>query len=92
MAVSVELVLDNPNPGHGDVVTATYVVSGNDGTPAQEVVVDGSASVGGTAYNADSAVTLPASAALPQTYDTPTALGLTFVPTADPAVFTAVVP
>jgi hypothetical protein len=93
MAVEVTLTIDNPNPGHGDVVTATYVVTGNDGTPAHDEVVDGSATVGGVNYpDADSTVTLPASAALPQTFDTPTALGLTFVATADPAVFTAVVP
>jgi hypothetical protein len=92
MAVTVELVIDNVNPGHGDVVTATYVVTGNDGTPATDQAVDGQANVGGTDYEADSALTLPASAALPQTFDTPTCLGLTFVPTANPAVFTAVVP
>jgi len=92
MAVTVELLIDNPNPGHGDVVTATYVVTGNDGAPAAEETVDGSANIGGTDYEADSLVTMPANPAQPQTFATPTALGLTFVPTADPAVFTAVVP
>jgi len=92
MAVEVTLTIDNPAPDHGDVVTATYVVTGNDGTPATERTIDGSASVGGVPYEADSSVTLPGSPALPQTYDTPVAPGLTFVPTANPAVFTAVVP
>jgi hypothetical protein len=93
MAVSVALTLDNPAPAHGDVVTATYVVSGNDGTPATDITVDGSATVGGVAHpEADATLTMPASAALPQSFDTPVAPGLTFVATADPAVFTAVVP
>lgn len=92
MAVVAELVLDNPAPDHGDVVTATYIVTGNDGTPAQEAEAVGSADVGGTDYPVTAPIILPGSPALPQTYDTPACLGLVFVPTANPAVFTAVVP
>lgn len=92
MAVSASLVLDNPAPGHGEVVTATYVVTGNDATPAQDTEADGNADVGGIDYPVSAPLTLPGSPALPQTFDTPACLGLVFVPTADPAVFTAVVP
>lgn len=92
MAVVVDLVLDNPAPGHGDVVTATYIVTGNDGAPAQDTEADGNANIGGENYPDSAPITLPGTPALPQVFDTPTCLGLTFVPTANPAVFTAVVP
>lgn len=92
MAVVCELVLDNDSPGHGDVVTARYVVTGNDSVPERDTSADGNADVGGIDYPVSSPITLPATPALPQTFDTPACLGLTFVPTADPAVFTAVVP
>lgn len=92
MAVTAELVLDNPAPGHGDVVTATYIVTGNDSAPALDTEADGNADVGGIDYPVSAPLTLPGSPALPQTFDTPVCLGLVFVPTANPAVFTAVVP
>lgn len=92
MAVTVELVLDNDAPAHGDVVTATYVVTGNDSAPARDTEAAGNANIGGDNYPDTTPITLPGTPALPQVFDTPTCLGLTFVPTANPAVFTAVVP
>lgn len=92
MAVTCDLVLDNTAPAHGDVVTATYIVTGNDAVPGQDTEADGNADVGGVDYPVSAPLTLPGSPALAQTFDTPTCLGLVFVPTADPAVFTAVVP
>lgn len=92
------LTVSPSNPVHGGTVTATYAVSGNDGTPAvpgQTATVAGSGTIGGQAFNTSTTFEFPGTAAVPpltEVFAVPTAPGLTFVATANPRVFTALVP
>jgi len=96
--ISATLTMSPAAPNHGDVVTATYAVSGNDGTPTGPSQVEsilGKVTIGQDVLDVVTTLTLPgapAVAPLPVVYVAPTAAGLTFVATADPAVFTALVP
>jgi hypothetical protein len=92
MAVSVSMAVDNPTPAHGDLITVTYVVAGNDAVPAEEEEISGRGVVGGIQYVTTTLLTVPATPALPETFDVPVCAGLTFTATGDPAVFTATVP
>ncbi len=92
MAISVSLSVSPAAPNHGDTVTATYTVTGNSGTAAVNASVSGSATVGSTTYPVSASVTIPAVAPLSQSFAVPACPGLTFAATANPAVFTAVVP
>ena len=92
MAVSVTLQVDNPTPAHGDTVTATYVVVGNTEVAAHDSDVNGDATVGPDDFPVTATVTIPLTTALPETFSVPVCADLTFVATADPTVFTALVP
>jgi len=104
MTIAATLTVSPAAPNHGDTVTATYLVTGNTGTPlipgtpAVSDTVSGTAVVGGASLLVTTTVTIPAVAdipavpPLPVTYAVPTAAGLTFLATANPAVFTALVP
>ena len=96
---TVTLTLDKTAPNHGDTVTATYVVTGNDGTPAgaaQTASIVGDVTVGPDTLHAVTTITLPgvpAVAPLAETFAVPTVTGLTFTPVAgNPKKFTALVP
>ncbi len=92
MSVAVSLIISPVAPAHGQVITATYVVTGNTGTPAGTVTVTGKAVVGSVSYPVTGTLTLAGTPALSQSFATPFCTGLTFLPTAHPAVFTAQVP
>lgn len=92
MAITAALTVTPSAPAHGAIVTATYAVQGNTGTPGGSGTVSGTTHVGGQDIAVSTTVTLPGTPALPESYDVPTAPGLTFTVTADPHVFTAVVP
>lgn len=92
MAVAVSFSVTPTAPNHGDTVTATYTVTGNNPGPSQSGTVSGVANVGGTGYQVSTTITLPGTPALPVTYTTPTCTGLTFAATGTAGVFTAVVP
>jgi hypothetical protein len=92
MAVTVTFDVTPKPPAHGDTVTAVYTVQGNDPTPGKSATVNGSADVGGQVFAVSTTITAPGVPALPVTYAVPTCPGLTFKATADPWVFTAVVP
>lgn len=83
MTIAVALKVDKQTPASGDTVTATYAVTG---LSAVSGTLSGSVAVSGKAY--------PVTAVLGDvvTYTAPTMAGLSFKPTADPAVFTALVP
>lgn len=89
---TVTLTVNPPTPAHGATVTATYAVTGNEGTPAKTGVVTGSVQIGADTFNVSTTVTLPGTPGLPETFSTPTCPGITFAPTGDPRVFTALVP
>lgn len=95
MAISASLTVTPAAPNHGDTVTAVYVVQGNDPIPGQSATVSGAATVGGTAMDVTTILTLPGSPAEPVSFAVPACPGLTFVVSpSDPtgATFTAVVP
>ena len=92
MAVSASLSASPSAPPHGAVLTVTYTVSGNDPVPPHQAVIAGRVSVGGVPFDVSTNVTIPGTPALPVTYEMPSCTGLTFTATADPAVFTAVIP
>jgi hypothetical protein len=92
MAVSASLTVAPAAPNHGDTVTATYAVQGNDPAPPTSATVSGDANVGGEDFEVSTTVSLPGTPALPETFAVPTCPGLTFSATGAPEVFTAVVP
>lgn len=92
MAVSAFINATPQAPDHGDTLTVSYVVTGNDPTPPSSSVVSGQVVVGGNPLSVNTTVTLPGTPAAPVTYDVPQCDGLTFTATDDPDTFTAVVP
>ena len=91
-AVTVTLTVTPGSPAHGATLTAAYVVSGNADAPGTPVAISGSVTIGAVQFPVNTAFTMPGSPAAAVTYAVPTAAGLTFSPTSNPAVFTAVVP
>lgn len=92
MPITATLTVTPTSPGHGDTVTARYAVQGNDGTPAQAAEVTGQATVGGVDLDVSTVLTLPAVPPLPEVFGPVSGAGLDWQATADPAVWTAVVP
>jgi hypothetical protein len=92
MAVSCALNVDNSTPDHGDTITVTYSVDGNDPVDPQGATIKGQVVVGGTTYNVSTSVTLPGTPAADVSYETPTCDGLEFTQGGSDAEFTAVVP
>jgi len=93
MTITATLTVSPAAPAHGGTVTATYAVSGNTATPPQDQTVSGDATfIGGPVLHVTTTVTLPGTPNLPESYSVPTCPGLTFVATANPKVFTALVP
>jgi hypothetical protein len=92
MAVSCSIGAVPSAPAHGDTLTVTYTVSGNDPVDPSSAQITGRVVVGGTPYDVFTSVTLPGTPAAAVTYAVPACPGLTFAATADPAAFTAVVP
>ena len=92
MAISAFLTVAPSTPDHGDTVTATYTITGNDPIPPTGATVTGEVVVAGTEYDVSTTITLPGTPAPVPEYEVPTCPGLTFAGTDDPAVFTAVVP
>jgi hypothetical protein len=90
--VSCDMNVDDPTPDHGDTITVTYSVDGNDPVDPQTATISGRVVVGGVPYDLSTNLTLPGTPSAPVTYGVPACTGLSFVATADPAVYTSVVP
>jgi hypothetical protein len=94
--IAVTLAITPEAPAHGDTVTATYTVTGNDPVAESTEQISGQvvlATVAGpVTLDAVTTITMPGTAALPETFEVPTAAGLTFEATGEANVFTAVVP
>lgn len=83
---TLTLSLSPSNPAPGATVTATYAFSG---APADHTItVAGTATEDGVTYNDSETITLTHQ----QSFQAPTAPGMTFVGTADAHVWTAVAP
>jgi len=92
MTVSCDLNVDNPTPAHGDTLTFTYSVAGNDPVSPTGATISGRVVVGGIGYDVSTNITLPGTPSASVSYEVPSGGGLTFVSTSDPSIFTAVVP
>ena len=94
MAISVSLNADDTDPGHGQLVTFTYTVDGNDPIDSSSATVKGAAVVGGTRYEVETTMTAPGTPAASENFETPTsdAEGWTFNGTSEPNVFVCTVP
>lgn len=92
MAVAASLTVTPSEPAHGDTITATYHVTGNDPVPTRSATISGDARIGVQDIAVSTTVMLPGTPALPESFTIPTCPDLTFTATSDPAVFTAVVP
>ena len=92
MAVTCDLGVDNSTPNHGDTITVTYTVTGNDAVDPSAATISGRVVVGGVGYDVSTSVTLPGTPAAAVSYGVPACTGLDFLASADPAVFTSVIP
>jgi hypothetical protein len=92
MAVTCDMNAVPTAPNHGDTITVTYTVSGNDAIDPSSATITGRVVVGGIPYDVNTSITLPGTPAASVTYDVPLCSGLSFVSTTAPAVFTSVVP
>lgn len=93
MPVSCDINVDDPTPAHGDTITVSYEVDGNDPVDPTSATIRGRAVVGGIAYDVSTQMTLPGTPAAGVVYDVPSCAELPgFTVTSDPAVFTTTVP
>lgn len=93
MPVSCDINTDDPTPAHGDTITVTYSVDGNDPVNPTGATITGRVVVGGIGYDVSTDVTLPGTPAAGVVYDVPACDALPgFTVTSDPAVFTTTVP
>ena len=93
MAISCDINADDTAPAHGQIVTFTYTVDGNDPVPPHGATGSGAAVVGGTRYEVSTTMTLPGTPAASEQFEIPTSdAGLVFAATSDPNVFTTTIP
>jgi hypothetical protein len=94
MAVNVTADIDDNAPAHGQTITFTYIVAGNDAIDPAQDTITGVATVGGVEIVATTTLTLPGTPAASESFAQPTSASglLSFTSTANQNVFTAVVP
>jgi hypothetical protein len=94
MAISCAINADDTAPAHGQIVTFTYTVDGNDPVPSSGATVSGAAVIGGTRYQVETTMTLPGSPAQSEQFEVPTSddASLVFVATSTPEAFTCAIP
>lgn len=94
MAVSCDINVDDPTPSHGQTVTFTYSVDGNDPIDASSATVSGAAVVGGVRYAVSTTMTAPGTPAGSEQFEVPTSdqAGWVFLATDNPAQFTCAIP
>ncbi len=94
MAISVSLNASDTAPAHGQIVTFTYTVDGNDAVDPSSAVVSGAAVVGGVRYEVQTTMTAPGTPPASEQFEVPTsdAPDWTFAGTSEPNVFTCTIP
>jgi len=93
MAISCSLNADDTAPGHGQLVTFTYTVDGNDPVDPQGATVSGAAVVGGVRYEVETTMTLPGTPAASEQFEVPSSdAGLVFDTTSEPNIFVCTIP
>lgn len=96
MAVSAAMNATPSAPAHGQTLTISYSITGNDPVAPFTAQITGGVVVGGQPMDLSTSITMPGTPAQPVTYDIPegpAGTGLVFqVSPTDPSTFTAVVP
>lgn len=93
MAISVSLNASDTAPNHGQIVTFTYTVDGNDAIDPSSAVVSGAAVVGGVRYEVQTTMTAPGTPPASEQFETPTSdTDWTFSGTSESNVFTCTIP
>lgn len=93
MAISVSLNANDTTPAHGQLVTFTYTVDGNDPIPSSSAVVKGAAVVGGQRFEVETTMTAPGTPAASENFEIPTSdAGWMFNSTSEPNVFVCTIP
>lgn len=93
MAISVSINADDTAPAHGQLVTFTYTVDGNDPIASSGATVSGAAVVGGVRYEVETTMTAPGTPAASEQFETPTSdVGWEFNGTSEPNIFVCTVP
>jgi hypothetical protein len=94
MAISASINADNSTPGHGDTVTFTYAVDGNDAIDPSSATVSGAAVVGGVRYAVSTTMTAPGTPAGSEQFEVPTSdqTGWVFLAGSAPDQFTCTIP
>jgi hypothetical protein len=93
MAISLALTVSPASPAAGQLVTATYTISGNSAPPGKAVATTSAeVAIGGTEYEEVTTISSLAAPAGAVTYAVPVCAGLTFAKTAQANAFTATVP
>jgi hypothetical protein len=72
MAISCDINVDDPTPTHGQLVTFTYTVDGNDPVDPTSATVSGAAVVGGVRYEVSTTMTAPGTPAASEQFEVPT--------------------
>lgn len=94
MAISVTCDVDDEAPAHGQIITFTYAVDGNDPVPSVPTIFTGAGVVGGVRYETTTTLTAPATPAASESFEVPVCdqPGWTAQATSDPHKFTCTVP
>jgi hypothetical protein len=93
MAVSVSLNASDTQPAHGQIVTFTYTVDGNDAIDPSSGVTSGAVVVGGVRYEVNTTMTAPGTPPASEQFEVPTSdFGWVFQSTSEPNVFTCTIP
>jgi hypothetical protein len=93
MAISVDINADDTAPAHGQIVTFTYTVDGNDPVNPSSAVVSGAAVVGGVRYEVSTTMTAPGTPPASEQFEVPTSdADWVFNATSAPNVFTCTIP
>lgn len=93
MAISVSINADDTAPAHGQLVTFTYTVDGNDPVPSSGATVSGAAVVGGVRYEVETTMTAPGTPAASEQFEVPVSdANWAFDPTSEPNIFVCTIP
>jgi hypothetical protein len=94
MSISCDIQVDDPTPTHGQTVTFTYSVDGNDPIDPSSATVSGACVVGGVRYAVETTMTAPGTPAASEQFEVPTSdqAGWVFLSTDQPNQFTCQIP
>lgn len=94
MAVSVTINADDTAPAHGQIISVTYTVDGNDPIEPSGGTISGAAVIDGRRYEVSTTITAPGTPAASEAFEVPTSdlPGWAFSSTSQLNVFTCTVP